>query len=178
MVLIAVDIFGIDKERGTMKFAMLSGIKPIEIYAGKLLTALATALGIALINFTVAFIAGLISIGGSLLPHELFDVFLIYASASVPGMAVVTIISVLSLFPINTKVLMGGGIMIVFILGLADSLTVVGKELSPIGVLSVFGNDIPFINAGFISSLLLSFVYTTVFAIILMATVRKIDYFD
>jgi ABC-type transport system involved in multi-copper enzyme maturation permease subunit len=178
MVLIAVDIFGIDKERGTMKFAMLSGIKPIEIYAGKLLTALATALSITLINFTVSLTAGLITIGGNLFPRDLLDVFLIYISASIPGMAVVTIISVLSLFSINSKVMMGGGIMIVFILGMADSLTAVGKELSPIGVLSVFGNDIPFINAGFISSLLLSLVYTVVFTLILMTTVRKIDYFD
>jgi ABC-type transport system involved in multi-copper enzyme maturation permease subunit len=178
MVLIAVDIFAIDKERGTMKFAMLSGVKPAEIYAGKLFAATAVTVGITLMNFIFAFVAGLISVGGKIIPVEFFGVFGIYLSASVPGMAVVTIISALSLLPINSKVILGGGIMLVFILGMADSLTAVGKAFSPIGLLSIFGNNIPFISAGFISSLLISFIYTALFAAVLIIAARKIDYFD
>jgi ABC-type transport system involved in multi-copper enzyme maturation permease subunit len=178
MVLIAADIFAIDKERGTMKFAILSGITPTQIYAGKLISALTVTMGVTLINFAVAFILGLICIGGNIIPMDLLSVFGIYLSASVPGMAVVTIISVLSLLPANSKILIGGGRISVFVLGLFDSMNIAGESLSPIGLLSAFGNDIPVTNAGFFASLFTSFAYTIVFIIILMAAVKRIDYFD
>jgi ABC-2 type transport system permease protein len=178
IVLIAVDIFSVDKERGTLKFAILSGVKPTEIYAGKLLTAMTTSVGIVLMNFIFAFTAGLISVGGNIVPGELLSVFVIYLCGAVPGMAVAAIISVLSLFPINSKMLMGGGILLVFLLGLSDSLSLSVKGFSPIGLLSYFGNDIPFINAGFACCLLSSFLYAVLFATILMIAVKKLDYFD
>jgi ABC-type transport system involved in multi-copper enzyme maturation permease subunit len=178
MVLIAVDIFSTDKENGTMKFTILCGIRPEQIYFGKILTAFLTAAVITLFNFTAALAFGLFSVGGSFQMSDLMGVFAIYIAASVPGTVIGILVSILSFLRINSKVLTGIGLLAVFTLGIIDSSNNAHILFSPIGLLSTFGNNIPNINANFIYNFIIEIAYIILLSTALFTVVKKSDYFD
>jgi ABC-type transport system involved in multi-copper enzyme maturation permease subunit len=175
IVLLAVDIFAIDKESGTLKFTKLSGVSFGEIYAGKMLAAFIICTALAFFNFTVAFLFGLINNPISF--HGILGAALIYLCAALPGTALILIIALLSFLPTNSKILIGGGVLVVIILGTADTIGA-GKLFSPIGLLSVFGNSVPYLGKDFLISAAVSAVYCILLSVSLLFISKRVDYFD
>jgi ABC-type transport system involved in multi-copper enzyme maturation permease subunit len=175
MVLSAVDIFVVDKESGTMKFTKLSGVSFGDIYAGKIIAAFCISVAAVMFNFAAAFFCGII--GNPISFDELFSVFIIYFSAAFSGTAIMLSVAILSFLPINTKILLGGGVLGVFILGMADRLGGT-KFFSPTGLLSVFGNSVPEIGKEFLICLCVSAAYCVVFSMAVLFVSRHTDYFD
>jgi ABC-type transport system involved in multi-copper enzyme maturation permease subunit len=177
ILLISIDIFGIDKEIGTFKFTLLTGVKVWEVYIGKIVAIALISLAIVSSNLITSFALGQIFFDTNFNVQNFSTVVLLYLSSVIPAIIISLLIAILCLSKVSSKVLTIVGILFVFIFGTVDSLTIT-KYFSPIGLLSVFSDCLPQINRTFTQCLSTAITYIIILSLSLIITSKKVDYFN
>lgn len=177
IVLIAADVFSVDNESGNMKFTLLTGVKVSQLFTGKIVYMSCVSFAIVLFHFIVSVIVGQFVFGGDCLSSELVQVLVLSICAVFPAVAIAVIVALLSQFRVSSKTIIGCGIALSLILGVADTLSK-SKYLSPIGVLSIFNESVPSIKNEIAVCLFSSGVYLIIGIFILYFIIRKRDYFE
>ncbi len=176
IVLIAVDIFAIDEESGNMKFTLLTGLKLSELIIGKFVFILFISCIFAFSNFIISFSIGQLYFGGVIYLKDFFSIVILTILAVFPAISISGIVFLFSQSGINSKVILGCSILMLLILGLADTYTV-SKMFSPIGAMSVFIEDVPKINIKFLICIGISIAYSMISILVGYATISKRDIF-
>jgi|GEM_PF-2255821 len=177
IILIAINIFSIDKDTGNMKFAYLTGINFNQIYIGKIISICVISFFILTFNFFVSLFCGQIFFEKSINFNDIFEIILIHYSCILPSIIISNIIALVSLAKVSIKIQTILGLIVVFILGTLDSSTNL-KYYSPIGLLSVFSVELPKFNLSFIRCVIISIIYIILLFPFLFIKVNKTDYFE
>lgn len=177
IVLIAADVFPIDNESGNMKFALLTGVKSSQLFMGKIAYMFCVSLAIVLFHFVVSVIFGQFVFGGACLTFDLLQLLLLTAFAVLPAVSMAVIIALLSQLKLTSKIIIGCGIALSLILGVADTLSK-SKYLSPIGALSIFNESVPIIKNEIAICLFSSCLYLVIGIFVLYLIIHKRDYFE
>ena len=176
IVILTADIFAYDRENGTLKYTLLTGVTTKQVILGKVVVISALAFGLALLNFLISILLGVSFFGvSSFRMKELAIVLLMNILAAFPGIAMGMIVSILSLSRLAAKSVLIICIGFSFILGIADTVTL-SKFYSPIGTLFLFNENFPYITTDYAKSLIVSFIYIVVLMGLMLTKGKKIEY--
>lgn len=177
VVIYAVNTFSSDRENGTMKFTLLTGVDQKTLIAGKLVF-MACAIGVILLfNMVLSLLVGFIAFGGKCDFLQLLEYIGLNALTILPGLAIAVIVAVLSQIRVSSKVIMGVGLVMVFILGMLDAMTPT-IHFSPVGALSHFSAQIPAIDPTLLLRYLVSLVYCVVGSLALLGITKNYEYYE
>lgn len=161
IVIIAVEVFSEDYQRGTLKFTLLTGVECKDVLLGKFLFMAYISLAIALINFVFSFIVGQIVFGGNVFNDVLLEVLILTVLVVAPAMALSSIIFLLSQTNLSSKIIMIFGILFTIFIGILDAFTG-SKRFSPVGAIGMFNNEIPSTSAEYYAAIGVSIIYVIV----------------
>ncbi len=177
IVIHTVNAFSSDRENGTMKFTLLTGVDNGTLMTGKLVF-IACSIGvIVLLNIFLSLVIGFFSFGGtgSLIPiAEYIGISLL---AIIPGFAMAVIIAVLSQIRISSKIIMAIGLIAVLVMGMLDTMTATNR-FSPIGALSIFSEQMPSLSQALLTRCLVSLVYCVVGFFLLNVISKEYEFYE
>jgi len=177
IVIFAVNTFSSDRENGTMKFTLLTGVDQGTLIGGKLVF-MACAIGVILLfNMVLSLLVGFIFFGGKCDFVQLIEYIGINMLSILPGLSIAVIVALLSQIRVSPKVIMGIGLIVVFVLGMLDAMTAT-KQFSPVGALSHFYDCIPSIDSTLLVRYLVSLAYCIVGSIALRGITKEYEYYE
>lgn len=182
VVIHTADIFAADREKGMLKFTLLTGVDRRIVTGGKILFVACISTGLVLFQFVVSLFVGCIRFGTGHITWqntlcELGICCGLSMAAVLPACAIAVIVAVLSQFHVSSRIVMGGGIFLAFVLGILDTMTMSGL-ISPIGVLSIFSDELPTLSANVFLRCTVSVGYIAVESVLLFAVVEKNELFE
>ena len=127
VVIHTVNTFSSDRENGTMKFTLLTGVDKETLIAGKLMF-MASSIGmIVLLNILLSLAIGCFFFGGTGDFIQIIEYIGISLLAILPGLSMAVIVAVLSQIRISSKIIMAIGLITVLVLGMLDTMTATNR---------------------------------------------------
>ena len=177
VVIHTVNTFSSDRENGTMKFTLLTGVDKETLIAGKLMF-MASSIGmIVLLNILLSLAIGCFFFGGTGDFIQIIEYIGISLLAILPGLSMAVIVAVLSQIRISSKIIMAIGLITVLVLGMLDTMTATNR-FSPIGALSIYADQIPSFNQALLLRCLGSLAYCIVGFILLKGITKNYEFYE
>ena len=173
----AVHLFSFDRENGTMKFSLLTGVERETLLYWKLLFIVLKIVSVVFFNMVLSLLIGMFFFGKISDLNQIIEYAGIGLCSILPGVSTAMLIALLSQIHTSSKAVMGIGLLAVLVLGMLDTMTD-AHWFSPIGVLSIFYNEVPKINSTLLTHCFVSLIYCVVGFIILRGIVRKYEFYE
>ena len=177
IVIHTVNTFSSDRENGTMKFTLLTGVDKGTLITGKLVFTTSSIGVIVLLNMFLSLVIGFFSFGVSGDFIQIIEYIGISLLAILPGLSTAVIVAVISQIRISSKIVMAIGLVSVLVSAMLDTMTSTNR-FSPAGALSVFSDQIPCLSTALLTRCLVSLVYCVVGFILLKGITKEYEFYE
>lgn len=173
--IIAVNIFCDDYVSGNMKFFLISKMRKSQLYIGKVVYMFLVVLMLIAANLIFGFIAGSFFFKpGTFDMNFIQDTLAVYMFSAIPALAFAIVISVVSILVNNSTTMLSVSIFLSIALTVVDQFTK-SKYFSPVGTISLLGDNLIVSMKDFLITNGISLVYVILGGVIAISAFKRKD---